>query len=179
MTRKQTTKRLANALYSVSEQNNILDSVHRGLNTLNILVKTDSQFRVFIQSKRISGEDKTTILNNVMGDSSHPLVGELLSHIEGRQSSAILQDVTNLFNRRYKEGKNIVSVTGFIASELGDHEITSLKSSLDEILGKNTDLSLDVDESLLGGIRLRIENTFLDASVQNQLQTLRRELVQS
>jgi F0F1-type ATP synthase delta subunit len=35
MTRKQTTKRLANALYSVSEQNNILDSVHSGLNTLN------------------------------------------------------------------------------------------------------------------------------------------------
>jgi len=105
MTRKQTTKRLANALYSVSEQNNILDSVHRGLNTLNILVKTDSQFRVFIQSKRISGEDKTTILNNVMGDSGHPLVGELLSYIEGRQSSAILQDVTNLFNRHIKKGK--------------------------------------------------------------------------
>ena len=107
MTRKQTTKHLANALYSVSEQNNILDSVHSGLNTLNILVKTDSQFRVFIQSKRISGEDKTTILNNIMGDSVHPLVGELLSHLQGRQSFTILQDVTNLFNRRYKEGKNI------------------------------------------------------------------------
>ena len=107
MTRKQTTKRLANALYSVSEQNNLLDSVHRGLNTLNILMKTDSQFRVFIQSKRISGEDKTTILNNVMGDLGHPLVGELLSHIQGRQSSTILQDVINLFTRRYNEGKNI------------------------------------------------------------------------
>ena len=43
MTRKQTTKRLANALYSVSEQNNVLDLVHHGLNTLKILVKTDSR----------------------------------------------------------------------------------------------------------------------------------------
>ncbi|HIN03342.1 MAG TPA: F0F1 ATP synthase subunit delta, partial [Candidatus Marinimicrobia bacterium] len=33
--------------------------------------------------------------------------------------------------------------------------------------------------SLIGGIRLRIENTFLDATVQNQLQTLRTELLQS
>ena len=178
MTRKQTTKRLANALYSVSEQNNILDSVHRGLNTLNILVKTDSQFRVFIQSKRISGEDKTTILNNVMGDSGHPLVGELLSHIEGRQSSAILQDVTNLFNRQYKEGKNIISVKGTVASAISEDEKSSLKSSLDQILGKDTDLSLNVDASLIGGIRLKIENTFLDATVRNQLQTLRAELLQ-
>jgi len=53
-----------------------------------------------------------------------------------------------------------------------------LKSSLDQILGKDTDLSLDVDASLIGGIRLRIENTFLDATVQNQLQTLRAELLQ-
>ena len=178
MTRKQTTKRLANALYSVSEQNNVLDLVHHGLNTLKILVKTDSQFRAFMQSKRISGEDKTTILNNAMGDSSHPLVGELLSHIPGRQSSTILQDVINLFNRRYKEGKNIISVKGTVASAITEYEKSSLKSSLDQILGKDTELSLDVDASLIGGIRLRIENTFLDATVRNQLQTLRAELLQ-
>ena len=113
-----------------------------------------------------------------MGDSSHPLVGELLSHIEGRQSSAILQDVTNLFNRRYKEGKNIISVKGTVASAISEDEKSSLKSSLDQILGKDTDLSLDVDASLIGGIRLRIENTFLDATVRNQLQTLQAELLQ-
>ena len=179
MTLKQTAKRLANALYSVSDENNVLDSVHSGLTTVNELVKTDSQFRVFVQSKRIAGEYKTTILNTVMGDAGHPLVGELLSHLKGRQATAILRDVCDLFNRRFKEGKNIVSVKGTVASEMSAEEKSSLKFSLDQILGKNTDLSLDVDESLIGGIRLRIENTFLDATVQNQLQTLRTELLQS
>ena len=113
-----------------------------------------------------------------MGDSGHPLVGELLSHIKGRQSSTILQDVINLFNRRYKEGKNIISVKGTVASTITEDEKSFLKSSLDQILGKDTDLSLNVDASLIGGIRLRIENTFLDATVRNQLQTLRAELLQ-
>ena len=80
MTLKQTAKRLANALYFICEQNNVLDPVHSGLTTVNDLVKTDSQFRAFVQSKRISGENKTTILNNVMGDASHPLVGEPVSY---------------------------------------------------------------------------------------------------
>ncbi len=179
MTLKQTAKRLANALYFVSEQNNVLDPVHSGLTTVNDLVKTDSQFRVFVQSKRIAGEYKTTILNTVMGDAGHPLVGELLSHLKGRQATAILRDVGDLFNRQYKEGKNIVSVKGTVASEMSAEEKSSLKFSLDQILGKNTDVSLDVDESLIGGIRLRIENTFLDATVQNQLQTLRTEMLRS
>ncbi len=91
---------------------------------------------------------------------------------------AILQDLINLFNRQYKEGKNIVSVKGTVASAISEDEKSSLKSSLDQILGKDTDLSLDIDASLIGGIKLRIENTFLDATVRNQLQTLQAELLQ-
>tara|TARA_B100001971_G_C18103432_1_gene490152 strand:+ start:296 stop:835 length:540 start_codon:yes stop_codon:yes gene_type:complete len=179
MTRKQSAKHLAIALYSVSERNGVLDSVHKSLNKVIELVKTESQFRAFVQSKRIQGDQKATILNTVMGEEGHPLVAELLSHLKGSQATTILRDVADLFNRRYKAGRNIVSVKGTLADEISEEEKSSLKSSLDQILGKDTDLSLDVDESLIGGIRLRIENRFLDATVQNQMQTLRSELLQS
>ena len=179
MTRKQSAKHLAIALYSVSERNGVLDSVHRSLNKVIKLVKIESQFRAFVQSKRIQGDQKATILNTVMGEEGHPLVAELLSHLKGSQATTILRDVADLFNRRYKAGRNIVSVKGTLADEISQEEKSSLKSSLDQILGKDTDLSLDVDESLIGGIRLRIENRFLDATVQNQMQTLRSELLQS
>ena len=72
-----------------------------------------------------------------------------------------------------------MSVKGTVASELDESEFGSLKSSLNSALGKNIDLSLKVDDSLIGGIRLRIENTFLDATVQNQLYILKQELLQS
>jgi len=179
MTRKQSAKHLAIALYSVSERNGVLDSVHRSLNKVIKLVKIESQFRAFVQSKRIQGDQKATILNTVMGEEGHPLVAELLSHLKGSQATTILRDVADLFNRRYKAGRNIVSVKGTLADEISEEEKSSLKSSLDQILGKDTDLSLDVDESLIGGIRLRIENRFLDATVQNQMETLRSELLQS
>ena len=71
-----------------------------------------------------------------------------------------------------------MSVEGTVASELDESEIVSLKSSLNSALGKNIDLSLKVDESLVGGIRLRIENIFLDATIQNQLNRLKQELLQ-
>ena len=179
MTRKQSAKHFAIALYSISEQNGVLDSVHRSLNKVIGLVKTESQFRAFVQSKRIQGDQKATILNTVMGEEGHPLVAELLSHLKGSQATTILRDVADLFNHRYKAGRNIVIVKGTLADKISEEEKSSLKSSLDQILGKDTDLSLDVDESLIGGIRLRIENRFLDATVQNQMQTLRSELLQS
>ena len=62
---------------------------------------------------------------------------------------------------------------------MSDEQIESFKTSLDETLGKKTKLSIEVDPSLIGGIKLRIDNTFLDASIHNQLQTLRTELLQT
>ena len=83
MTRKHTVKRLTEALYSVSESNNVLDAVYNALTTFNELVRTNNQFRTFIQSKRITGEDKAIILNTVLGEFGQPLVAELVSHFEG------------------------------------------------------------------------------------------------
>ena len=60
-----------------------------------------------------------------------------------------------------------------------ESEIESLRSSLGQLLGKEMDLIIDIDPSLIGGIKLRIDNTFLDASIQNQLQSLHSKLLQT
>lgn len=179
MTRKQSAKQFANALFHVAQQHNELDKVRGALVGLNELVKTDSQFRSLIQSKRITGKDKAQILTTVLGDKGHTLVSEIVSHLYGTDAVKVLNEITLSYDKHYKAERNIISVNGTVAKDLDENQIQSLKSSLDTILGKNTDLTLQVDESLIGGIRLRIENTFLDATVQNQLQILRRELTQS
>ena len=73
----------------------------------------------------------------------------------------------------YGKKSNTIEVKGIVASKMSDEQIESFKTSLDETLGKKTKLSIEVDPSLIGGIKLRIDNTFLDASIHNQLQTLR------
>ena len=74
---------------------------------------------------------------------------------------------------------NIIEIKGTVARKMNDEQIESFKASLDEVLGKKTKLYIEVDPSLIGGIKLRIDNTFLDASIHNQLQTLRTELLQT
>ena len=179
MMHKKSAKRLADALYSVSKENGVLEVVKNVLNRLNYLIRNESQFRAFIQSKRIKKEAKAEILNTVMGDDGHPLVAELISHLNGSQAGIVLNQIVDLFNQRYKSDRNIVSVTGIIAQELNEDEQSSLKSDLELILGKNTDIYFRIDESLIGGIKLRIENIFLDGTIKNQLSNLHRELIQS
>ena len=172
-------KVIATALFNVADQNDDLDKVRDGLRTLNQIVIDSGQFRVLVQSKKIKGKLKVEILNSVLGKLSHPLANEVVSYLNGSSAANELKEISIFFDSLYRKKSNTIEVKGIVASKMSDEQIESFKTSLDETLGKKTKLSIEVDPSLIGGIKLRIDNTFLDASIHNQLQTLRTELLQN
>ena len=172
-------KVIATGLFNVADQSDDLDKVRDALRSLNHIVVDSGQFRVLIQSKKIKGKLKVEILNSVLGKLSHPLVNEVVSYLKGSSANNELREISNLFESMYRKKSNTIEVKGVVASKMSDQQIESFKASLDEILGKKTILSIEVDPNLIGGIKLRIDNTFLDASIHNQLQTLRTELLQT
>ena len=172
-------KVIATGLFNVANQNNDLDRVRDALKTLNQIVMDSGQFRSLVQSKNIKGKSKVEILNSVLGKLSHPLANEVVSYLKGSSAANELKEVSILFDSMYRKKNNTIEVKGIVASKMSNQQIESFKRSLDEILGKKTKLSIEVDPSLIGGIKLRIDNTFLDASIHNQLQTLRTELLQT
>ena len=56
-------------------------------------------------------------------------------------------------------------------------DLEELGDMLDEVLGKNVDLTIKVDASIIGGIKLRVENTFLDASIESQIKNIKLDLM--
>ena len=172
-------KVIATALFNVADQNDDLEKVRDGLRTLNHIVLDSGQFRALVQSKKLKGKLKVEILNSVLGKVSHPLVNEIVSYLKGSSAANELKEISTFFESMYGKKSNTIEVKGIVASKMSDQQIESFKASLDEILGKKTKLSIEVDPSLIGGIKLRIDNTFLDASIHNQLQTLRTELLQT
>jgi len=73
--------------------------------------------------------------------------------------------------------KNKLSVHAIVADELDAQNISKMKEDLDNVLNKDTDLTLEVDASIIGGIKLRIENRFIDASIKNQINNLKVDLM--
>ena len=172
-------KVIATGLFNIADQNDDLHKVRDALRILNNIVIDSGQFRALIQSKKIKGKLKVEILNSVLGKLSHPLVNEVVSYLKGSSATNELKEISNLFESMYRKNSNTIEVKGVVASKMSEQQIESFRSSLDEILGKKTILSIEVDPNLIGGIKLRIDNTFLDASIHNQLQTLRTELLQT
>ncbi|MBT3590136.1 MAG: ATP synthase F1 subunit delta [Candidatus Marinimicrobia bacterium] len=169
----------ATALIEVAEQLGATQEVGASFHVVENLIRTNAQFRSFILSKRIPSDQKKQSLVAILGESCHLIVIEFLGMISGAQTIKLIRETGEMIQEKVKDSLNKISVTAHVAEALSESETDHLKLSLDTILEKSTDLNVSVDPELVGGIKLRIENIFLDASIQNKLNELRSDLMQS
>ena len=178
MKRRSNTKNMAAALLVVARKIDAVDEVQRSIKLVLELLKKDAQFRAFMQSKRFTTEEKTELIRSGLKDACHPILQELLIIEIGENPTILLRDLSYFFNTMVIDELNIVPVTAYVADELSNVEVADLQKTLEKSIGKDTKLDLKVDPSLLGGIKLRIENTYLDASIKTKMDSLRRDLLQ-
>lgn len=173
----QRTKKLAAILLESSGEN--AGIVQSSLQLVDQLIRKDARFRSLLQSKRVTQEQKTDILREVLADSCHTIAIEFLGLMTAEKSVQVIRKVIKAYDDLYKEQAGIVSVQAHVAQAMGAADKDALRQNLQQALNKKPDLKIEVDEKLLGGIKLRIENTFLDASLQRKLNRLQGELLQS
>ena len=73
--------------------------------------------------------------------------------------------------------KNIVSVHATFSLEVSEEELNDIQKKLSSYLNKDAELTFEVDPSLIGGAKFRIDNMFLDASVKSQLKNIKSDLM--
>ena len=178
MKRRSNIKNLAAALLVVAKEIDAVDEVQRSIKLVIELLKKDAQFRAFMQSKRFTTEQKTEVIRSGLQNACHPILQELLIIEIDENPTILLRDLSYFFDAMVKDELNIVPVEAHVADELSVDVLAYLQKTLEESIGKDTELDLKIDPNLLGGIKLRIENTFLDASIKNKMDNLRRELLQ-
>ena len=178
MKRRSNSKNMAAALLVVARKIDAVDEVQRSIKLVLELLKKDAQVRAFMQSKRFTTEEKTEVIRFGLKDYCHPILQELLIIEIGENPTILLRDLSYFFDAMVIDELNIVPVTAYVADELSVVEVADLQKTLEKSIGKDTELDLKVDPSLLGGIKLRIENMYLDASIKTKMDNLRRDLLQ-
>ncbi|MCC7333674.1 MAG: ATP synthase F1 subunit delta [Pirellulaceae bacterium] len=131
------------------------------------------QLEQALASPRISLEQKETMLDRIFNGR---VDGKLLNFLKilcrrGRIDSLRAIQVSATVMREEQLGKQRVTVT--TAQTLGDEQREQIKHRLRDAFGIEAILLEVVDESLLGGIVLRIGDKVLDGSVLGKLQSIR------
>lgn len=126
-----------------------------------------------LQAPRVTEADKEKMLRKALsGKCSKEFLNFLLVLVQrGRFSAlpAIRQAATKLFD----EVTGQVRATVTTASPLSEAAQSKLTERLGKLLGKQVRMENKLDDSIIGGVVVRIGDTVYDASVANQLDQVR------
>ena len=175
----QVNRAYAQALYEMAEQQDNIDEVADEMDQLGELLRSDRGFRHLMTSPALGVGERAGIIERVLGDRVSVVVYRFIQVLNHKQRLGALRGIVQAFGDLVSENRGLVEVDAFVPQRLDETETQSLTERLGEILGKQVVLHQYVDESLIGGLKLRIGDQLIDGSVATQLKRLRRGLAQS
>jgi len=169
-------KRYARAAFSAAQKVGAVQAVEADLGALAELFEHPGAFRDFLLTPKLGRDAKVRLLSTRLQGQAHPLTFALLGLMLRKGRQAELPQVAEEFRTLRRESERVVFAQVASAEELGAQERDALVRNLERRVGKRIEPSFAVDPSLLGGVRVAIDNTVFDGSVRGSLQRLRRIL---
>jgi F-type H+-transporting ATPase subunit delta len=106
-----------------------------------------------------------------------PPLAKLLVMLAERRRLELLPDMLDVYRERLLAHRNVVRASVTSAAPLSAEKVQQLDASLSALTGKQVQLELSVDPSIVGGVVTRIGSTVYDGSIRTQLQKMRQQLV--
>jgi len=135
-------------------------------------VAADEQMKAFIDDPKVTAAELEkmflTICDKKLDESGVNLI-KLLGEY-GRL--ALLPEVALAFEELKAEDEGVLEAEITAAAKPTDSAIKALVKRLESKFGKKIEASVKVDPELIGGIKIVIGDTVIDASVRGQLQEL-------
>jgi F-type H+-transporting ATPase subunit delta len=167
----------AEALLQLAGENQSAEAVGQELHQVRQIISDNPTFRLFLADPAISQQERGQVLERVFEGNVSALMHNFLGILNEKGRTALLPEITAAYEELLNRQLNRVEVDVTVARELSADQLEQVRQRVGTALQKEAIVRQHVDESILGGLVLRVRDRLIDASVRNQLQLMRRQLM--
>jgi F-type H+-transporting ATPase subunit delta len=178
MAAKSTTaaRRYAEAAFQLATRDDALDAYADGLDLAASVAGRGDALDVLRNPARPL-KQRTDLVDALLSGRVPEPVLKLVALLVERGRIDRLASVAGDYRRMLDDKRGIVQAVAKTALPLSDDETAALQKKVASMTGRTVALKVEVDESLIGGITVRVGDTLYDASVRGRLERLRGRLV--
>lgn len=167
------------ALWLLAAEQNCTQDLLRDVQTLQTVLAENPDYIKLIRTPDILLSERLGLLDKAFRGNIHAYLLNFMKLLAERGHFAFLPDCLDEYCRKYDEANNIENVTVYSAVPLSQEQESAIRAKLSAKLCKTIRLHTKVDPAVIGGIRVQTENTSLDGTVRNKINTIRDNLLQS
>ena len=170
--------RYAEALFQLSEEENITKEIYNELHDVVEVIKNNKELDNVLKSPLVAKNEKTQLIEALFNNKINNDLKNFLKILVEKGRISSLKSIKLTFKELLNDKHNIIEGTVISAIALTEKQVKELEEKLSKKYNKNVTLENKVDESILGGVLVRLGNTQIDGSVKTRLDNIKDQLSQ-
>jgi len=164
----------ASALFELARAEGVLDRVEDELFTLVQAVEGNPELRSALTDPELPVDKKQSLVDELIGGKASRLTVGIVQLIVSQGRADDLPGIVRAMLEQAASSRNRALAEVRSAVPLDDRTLSRLESALAKATGKQVELKVVVDPSVIGGIVARVGDTVIDGSVARRLQSARQ-----
>lgn len=170
-------KRYAQAIFEIALESDKLKDWQSNLVRVSKLVE-DKEFIELAENPKVHFDLKQKLIQEKLGK-TNAMVLNLVYLLVSKGKLGTAGQISDEYNRLVNEHYGIKKAEVTTAVPLDKAESEKLHRRLEELVGKKVTMNLQVNPDILGGFVARIDDSMLDGSIRNRLETLKKRLAET
>jgi F-type H+-transporting ATPase subunit delta len=166
----------ARGLFEVARAEGTLDEVEDELFRFARLYESNDGLRTALSDDQIPPAKRQAIVEDLLGGKATQTTVQLISMVVGAGHGKDLPAIIDRMVQRAAATKDLALAEVRSAVALTADQEDRLKAALANATGKNVDLKVVVDPSVLGGLVATVGDTVIDGTVRTRLDQLKSRL---
>ena len=165
--------RYAAALYELAESASKLDKVAEDLKSLRSMIQDSDELGRVIASPVLTRDEQVKAMTALCAKAEmDELTGNFVGTVAQNRRLFALDGMIKAYLNELSRRRGEATAQVISAKKLSDAQLQAVSDVLKKAVGTKVSVEADVDESLLGGMIVKVGSRMVDSSLKTQLQQL-------
>ncbi len=168
-------QRYATAFLQIAVEENKLEKLISDIETIEKVLNTSVDFKLFLKSPIINTEKKKKIMTSLFENKVDPITLKFLLLLTAKNREALIPAIVIQFKSLLDEMRGILNAHISAVVSLSDEQKLKITKRLEALTKKKVRLHFKIDPTLIGGFKIQINDTVYDGSILNQFNILKQQ----
>ena len=166
--------RYATALFELALESKAVDQVKSELASFDALVASSPDLTRLVRSPVFSAEDQAKALSVVLDKAGLTgIAANFLRVVASNRRLFAARDMIRGFNALVAKHKGEMTAEVTVAEPLNDARMNEIRDALKQVTGKDVQVDVTVDPSIIGGLKVKLGSRMVDASLRTKLNSIK------
>ncbi|MBN8980548.1 MAG: F0F1 ATP synthase subunit delta [Rhizobiales bacterium] len=169
--------RYATALFELARDQKSIDSVKADLDKFEKMLADSPELVRLVRSPVFTSEAQTKALSAVLDKAGiKGTAANFLKVLTKNRRLFAVGDVLRSFRALVAKFRGEATAEVTVAEKLSDKNLDALKAALKAVSGKDVDLNVKVDPSIIGGLVVKLGSRMVDSSLRTKLNSIKHAM---